>query len=133
MELIAGVSLWELAKHAGSWLTNLKRAKKARKQESRNALRKVVIVARKTGVYLRQMQDTGQRQHATEAELTGLWTELGYALEDLGIEKLAKRCRISGQYWAAPEDMDPVFLQKADVGLRRMEELAEQLLHELAS
>lgn len=88
---------WELAKHAASWLTNLKRAKHARKRESIDALRKVVVAARRTAVYLRQMRDTGQRHHATELELTTLWTELGYALEDLGIEKLAKRCRITGK------------------------------------
>lgn len=131
MELIAGVSLWELAKHASSWLTNLKRAKKARKQESVVALRRVVIAARKTAVYLRQLRDTGKRHHPTEADLTTLWTELGFALEDLGIEKLAKRCRISGKYWADPEDMDPVFLDKADIGLTRMERLAEALLQEI--
>ncbi len=128
MDLMTGTAWWELAKHAASWLTNLKRAKQARKRESIDALRKVVVAARRTAVYLRQMRDTGQRQHATESELTTLWTELGYALEDLGIEKLAKRCRITGKYWADPEDMDPVFLDKADVGLKRMEEIAELLL-----
>lgn len=131
MEPITGVSLWELAKHAGMWLTNLKRARLARKRESVTALRQVVIAARRTAVYLRQLRDTGRRDHATETELTTRWTELGFALDDLELDKLAKRCQISGRYWADPADMDPVFLDKADVGLRRMEQLAQTMLREL--
>ena len=62
-----------------------------------------------------------------------LWTELGFALEDLGITKLAKRCRIKGKHWADPTKTDKEFLEKADVGLERMEQLANEVLREISS
>lgn len=131
IEIVTAISLWELTKHARRWLSNLKRAHRARKQESVDALRKVIIATRKTTVYLRQLKDTGQRTHAAEAELSTRWTELSFALTDLGIDALAKRCRIKGKEWADPSQMDPVYLAKADVGLERMEQLATDLLRDI--
>jgi len=130
-EVVTAISLWELVKHTGTWVTNLKRAKDSRKKESVDALRKVVIAARQTAVYMRQLKDTGEKSHKTESELSVLWTELGFALEDLGIDKLAKRCRITGKHWADPEKMDQEYLDKADVGLEKMERLANEVLQEI--
>jgi hypothetical protein len=131
VEIFSEVSLWELVKHIGRWLANLNRAQDKRKLESIDALRRVVVAARKTAVYMRQLQESGRQSHKTEAELSVLWTELGFALEDLGIEKLAKRCRIKGRQWAQPSRMDKEYLEKADVGLERMEQLANQLLRQI--
>ncbi|SFM50517.1 hypothetical protein [Marinobacter zhejiangensis] len=131
IEVVTAISLWELVKHAGSWVVNLQRARTSRKAESVEALRKVVIAARHTAVYMRQLQDTGQRSHKKEEELAILWTELSFALEDLGMDKLAKRCRIKGKEWADPQSMDVSYLEKADAGLERMEQLANALLKEI--
>ncbi|MGZ8982474.1 MAG: hypothetical protein ACXW11_00800 [Methylotenera sp.] len=131
IEILTGISLWELVKHTGRWLSNLKRAKDTRKKESIEALRKVVIAARKTSVYMRQLQETGSRSHETEAELAVLWTELSFALQDLGVTKLAKRCYIKGKQWADPSQMDKDYLEKADVGLEKMELLANEVLLEI--
>lgn len=60
-----------------------------------------------------------------------MWSELGFRLKDLGLGALAKRCDISGRYWADPTQFDSEFLQRADVGLERMEQLARQLLAEV--
>lgn len=133
IEILTGISLWELVKHTGSWLSNLRRAKETRKKESVEALRKVVIAARRTSVYMRQLQETGHRTHEIEAELAVLWTELGFALQDLGVDKLAKRCYIKGRQWADPNQMDKDYLEKADVGLEKMEQLANELLLEISS
>ncbi len=130
LELVSAISIWELVKHTGSWLSNLKRAKGARKQESIEALRKVILAARKTTVYMRQLKETGKACHQTEAEIALLWTELSFALDDLGIGKLAKRCRIKGRQWTDPSRLDKEFLEKADVGLERMEQLANEILRE---
>ena len=130
-EVVTAISLWELVKHTGSWVTNLKRAKDARKKESVEALRKVVIAARQTSVYMRHLRDTGKRSHQKESELSMLWTELGFALEDLGISKLSKRCQIKGKHWADPEKTDREYLEKADVGLEKMEQLANEVLREI--
>lgn len=71
-EVVTAISLWELVKHTGIWVTNLKRAKDARKKESVEALRKVVIAARKTSIYMRQLKDTGKRTYQEENELSVL-------------------------------------------------------------
>jgi hypothetical protein len=131
MAVISDISLWALFKHLGSWLGNLSRARQQRKRESIEALRAVVVAARHTQAYLRQLEDTGQQNHATEANLAGLWTDLGFRLNDLGLTKLAKRCDIRGRYWADPKILDADFLQRADIGLERMEQLARQLLAEI--
>jgi len=44
---------------------------------------------------------------------------------------LAKRCDIRGRYWADPNILDADLLQRADIGLERMEQLARQLLAEI--
>jgi hypothetical protein len=131
IEFITAISLWELVKHTTIWVTNLKRAKDGRKQESIDALRKVVIAAQQTTVYIRQLREAGQQSHAKEAELAKLWTELGFALEDLGINKLAKRCHINGIQWTDPSKMDKAYLEKADASLEKMEQLANQVLIEM--
>ncbi len=131
IEIITAISLWELIKHTSAWVTNLKRAKETRKQQSVNALRKVVIAAQKTAIYMRLLQEGGKQSLEAEAELATLWTELSFALQDLGIDKLAKRCLIKGKQWANPTQLDKAFLDKADVGLEKMEQLANQLLSEI--
>ena len=128
--MISDASLWQLFRHLSQWLGNLSRAKQQRQRESIEALRAVVVAARHTQAYLRQLDDTGQQDHATEAQLATLWTELGFRLSDLGLAKLAKRCDIRGRYWANPEALDKDFLKRADIGLERMEQMALQLLAE---
>ena len=120
--------LRELFRHLRAWLANLQRASAARKRESLAALRAVVMAARHTQVYLRRLRQDGGQDHATEANLAGMWTDLGFRLQDLGLTKLAKRCDINGRYWADPEQFDDAFLREADAGLQRMERLARQLL-----
>ena len=129
MAVISDLSLWELFKHLRQWLGNLSRAGTERKRQSTEALRAVVVAARHTQVYLRQLEDSGQQNHATEAQLAEMWTDLGFRLIDLGLTKLAKRCDIKGRYWADPDQFNDEFLQKADVGLESMEQLARQLMN----
>ena len=129
--MVSDVSLWQLFRHLGQWLGNLSRAKQQRQRESIEALRAVVVAARHTQAYLRQLDDSGRQDHATEAQLATLWTELGFRLGDLGLTKLAKRCDIRGRYWANPDTLEKDFLKRADIGLERMEQMALQLLAEI--
>jgi len=121
--------LWDIFKHIRSWLANLDRAGESRKLQSIQALRDVITAARETAVYLRQVKDSGRPNHKTETHLSVLWTKLGFALEDLGISKLAKRCQIKGKQWSDPEHYDADFINRADISLERMEQLARQILH----
>lgn len=132
MELLTRPMLWALLKHVKQWLTNLNRANQERQAQSVAALRSVIVASRNTAIYLRQLQDTGQPCHQREAALCEQWTRLGFALSDLGLGTLAKRCEIKGRYWAEPQQFDHDFLQKADVGLARMEQLARQMLRQVA-
>jgi hypothetical protein len=122
--------LWDAFKHLRSWLANLARASDARKQESIQALRKVVTAARETAVYIRQLAD-GKQDHKIESHLAVLWTDLGFALADLNLNKLAKRCQITGKQWASPDHYDALFIKRADVSLERMEELAQEILQQI--
>ena len=131
MAVISDISLWQLFRHLSQWLGNLSRARQQRQRESIEALRAVVVAARHTQAYLRQLDDSGRQDHANEAKLAVLWTELGFRLSDLGLTKLAKRCDIRGRYWANPDELDEDFLQRADVGLERIEQLARTLLAEI--
>ena len=114
MAVLTDISLWELIRHLKRWLTNLRRAGEARRSQSIDALRAVIVA-----------------DHDREAALSETWTELGFRLQDLGLRQLAKRCDIKGRYWADPEQFDPDFLNKADVGLSRMEQLARQMVAEI--
>ena len=131
MAILTDINLWHLIRHLGRWLSNLQRAGDERKASSIMALRAVVIAARHTQTYVRQLADTAKQDHRTEAGLATMWTELGFRLQDLSLEKLAKRCDINGRYWADPARFDSDFLSKADVGLERMEKLARQLILEI--
>jgi hypothetical protein len=128
MELINSASLYALFKHGLQWLGNLRRAKRSRLEESVGALRQVITASRETAVYLRQVKETGKPDHSVERHLTVLWTQLGFTLKDLGLDKLAKRCQVTGMRWADPARFDKEFLDKADVSLERMEQLARAIL-----
>lgn len=131
MDLITGNTLYGLFRHGLQWLGNLRRARPARIEASVQALRRVITAARETAVYLRQFAQTRQSDHQVERRLTVLWTELGFALQDLGIEKLAKRCQITGARWADPSRFDREFLDRADVSLERMEQMARRMLADI--
>ncbi|MGH1487279.1 MAG: hypothetical protein ACRBCI_13785 [Cellvibrionaceae bacterium] len=131
MAAIEPNTLYQLLKHGYNWLSNLRRAKSARKQESVIALRRVITASRETAVYLRQYQESKKRIYKIERGLTLLWTELGFALDDLGLSKLAKRCQVTGKHWSDPAYYEEAFLEKADISLDRMERLAKELLLEL--
>ena len=130
IELTAG-DLLSLISHAKKWVSNLRRAKLARKRESKGALRDVILAVRKTTLYTRSLKEGGAKSLEQERELSLLWTELSFKLEDLGLTKLAKRCSIGGKYWADPASMDSEFLEKAGVGLEDIERLARLSLQEL--
>lgn len=131
MDNISAGLLWDIFKHVRSWLANLDRAGNDRKQESIRALRDVITAARETAVYIRHMNDNGTRNYATESHLSILWTELGFALEDLKLNKLAKRCQIKGKHWSDPGHYEEDFIKKADVSLDRMECLAREILYKI--
>lgn len=131
MEAVTSSALWEISKHGYNWLSNLRRAKGERKRQSIYALRNVILSSRETAVYIRQLNETGRRDHSVERRLSVLWTDLGFALSDLGLNKLAKRCNIKGKHWSDPTHYDQEFLDKADVKLDRMERLASELLFEI--
>lgn len=132
METVSASLLWEIFKHARQWLRNLRRASQKRKRQSVQALRRIITASRETAVYVRQLKETGDRDHHTERQLSLKWTELAFELEDLGIKELANKCQIKGKHWSNPNHYDREFLKKADVSLDRMEQLAQEILDEIS-
>ncbi|PHS33075.1 MAG: hypothetical protein COA95_01845 [Methylophaga sp.] len=120
-----------LLTHLKKWVSNLRRASKQRKLESKSALRDVIKAVRKTTVYTRSLQQYRKTSLEQDSELSLLWTELSFKLDDLGLNKLAKRCHITGIYWSDPSQLDRDFLDKAEVGLSDIERLAKLNLQEL--
>jgi len=131
MEGVSARLLWEIFKHVRSWLANLDRAGEARKRRSVEALRRLVTAARQTAVYIRQLQDGGPRDHEFERRLAALWTELGFELKDLGLDKLAGKCRMRGRHWSDPGRYDRAFLDKAAASLEQIERSALAILDEI--
>lgn len=115
----------ELVIHLKKWVTNLRRAGKQRQHESKAALRDVIKAVRHTTVYSRSLKQNKKTSLKQERELSLLWTDLSFQLEDLGLTKLAKRCHITGIYWSDPLQLDKDFLDKAAVGLADIERLAK--------
>lgn len=79
-----------LISHVKRWLGNLLSARALRKRESTEALRAVVKAVRKTTVYLRHLREGSKRSRRLESELALLWTDLAFAVEDIGLDALAK-------------------------------------------
>lgn len=127
MAEISSTLLWNIFRHTRSWLANLARAGEQRKKQSIRALRDVIFASRETAVYIRHLEQGNSPSRKTERDLSLLWTKLGFALHDLGIGGLAKRCQIKGKHWANPDQYDEEFLKKADVSLERMESIARQI------
>ncbi|MEE4362130.1 MAG: hypothetical protein V2I63_11480 [Pseudomonadales bacterium] len=114
--------------HVRRWLANLARARSTRRIESEAALQNVVRAARETALYMRQLKATGVPDHARERELALRWTDLGFELQRLGMDALAKRCDIKGREWVDPEQFDALFLARAQVRLSDLEKQARVLL-----
>ncbi len=130
---LSAKELLSIITHVKQWVGNLRRAKQQRKQESKKALRAVISVVRETTVYLRSLKEGGKKSIAKEERLSLKWTQLGFELEDLGLDKLASRCNIKGRYWANPGDFDQDFLARTGMRLNDIETLAQKSLAELDS
>lgn len=121
---LGATELKNLLTHITRWLVNLGRANDARKQASIAAVREVILVTRRTATYLRHVEQTCQQDVKQEQDLAERWTRLGFTMQDLGLNKLAKRCDIRGRAWADPAKFTAEFLEKADVSLESIEKLA---------
>jgi hypothetical protein len=115
-----------LATHVATWLRNLARARSARQQESLQAINHVIAALRMTQAYSRGLKE-GHKNHSTEGEIAAQWTRLAHELERLGLMALAKKCDITGRYWADPSQLDEVFLKQAKTDLASVEKLARDL------
>lgn len=125
---ISASEILSIITHIKKWVTNLLRAKAKRKQQSKDALRAVIKAVRETTIYLRIIRETGKNSIKKERELSLLWTELSFKLEDIKLKKLAERCIILSRYWADPLDFDDSFLSKAGSRLEDIEKLTQTSL-----
>ncbi len=130
IELSAGEWL-SIITHIKKWVGNLLRAKENRKKESKEALRAVIKAVRETTLYLRRLREGGGKSLKKERELSLLWTELSFRIEDLKLDRLAERCNLMGRYWADPTLFDAAFLNRAGKRLADVEKLAYTSLEQI--
>ncbi|MCW8886199.1 MAG: hypothetical protein OQK12_13260 [Motiliproteus sp.] len=129
IESVAGkAAVSALATHIVRWIANLGRAGDYRKEQSRQCLERVILAVRKTAVYCRSLDQGKPVSHDKEAEIAIEWTQLALELERLKLDKLAKKCRVSGWYWEDQGRFDEEFLRKAQVSFNHIETLASRLL-----
>lgn len=124
--VVAASTAKTIATHVAKWLHNLWRAGESRQKQSLQAIDKVIPALRLTAAYSRGLQK-GIVNPTTEGEIAAKWSELANELYDLGLDALAKKCDVSGRYWADPAQFAPGFLEQADVGLEAVEKLARDL------
>ncbi len=131
VEAVGGAAVSALTTHILKWITNLSRAGKERKKESRACLKKVILAVRKTSIYCRALDEGQQINYAKEEEISIEWTELALELDRLKLNKLAKKCRVKGWYWQNQGRFDQAFLEKAQISFSQVERLANQLIREI--
>ena len=117
--------------HVKKWVTNLIRANKERKEQSIDALRAVVQAARKTKIYSPYLHKEDNKSIDKKAELSALWTDLSFALVDIGLIKLSKSCNNLGSYWADPAAFEENFIETLGNRLQDIEERARKSLKEI--
>jgi hypothetical protein len=125
-----------LIKHVKQWAGNLSRGKIQRKTESIKALRSVLVAIRKTERYVTNLSEGLQQKRNIEEEISVLWTNLAFDLEDLKLNKLAKVCRIKGKYWSTRKEngtsaFTKDFLEKAGTRLSDVEKLVNLSIYEV--
>ena len=128
IELITSLSLWELVKHGTGWIANLSRAGRKRKEESREALRQVIVAARLTRSYCIHILEKDKRKEEREQELIRSWTELSFTLQDLGLSLLAGKCDLQGKTWSDRWTGDRSVLKKIIASLDKTEAAAREML-----
>jgi hypothetical protein len=119
-----------LIRHVKQWLANLSRAGDQRKNQSKQALRAVLLAVRETEAYVTDLVDGHPPSRPREREIALRWTALSFELEDLGLNKLAKVCQIKGKYWATRKKdgssaFTEDFLRKAGTRLADIERAAQ--------
>lgn len=130
-EVVGGAAVSGLTTHLLKWISNLKRAGRRRKLESRACLERVVLAVRKTSIYCRSLDEGQSVNHHIEAEISMEWTSLAFELDRLKLTNLAKKCRVKGWYWENQGRFDAVFLSKAQISFEHVERQAYQLLREI--
>jgi hypothetical protein len=117
--------------HVKKWVTNLLRAKEIRKRESKDALRAVINAVRETRLYLRSIREEHKKSIDKEGQLSSLWTDLSFKLDDIKLSNLCERCSMMGRYWTDPALFDDESLNTAQDRLFDIEHIAHEGLDEI--
>ena len=121
--------LLSLGKFVLQWLQGLNRASGERKAECIKALDRVIAATRETQRYCTE-RDCGRVDSHKEGQLAGMWTDLSFELDRVGVKKLAKRCDVKGRYWGArgsSEKFSEEWLNQADITLESVSRLARRI------
>lgn len=119
--------------HIKKWVTNLLRAKKERKKQSREALEAVILAIIETQIYLGDIKERGKKAKSKKIEknLALLWTGLSLKVRSIKLEKLATSCKDLGKYWAVPSLFSKEYIKSINSNLSEIETRAENILNQI--
>lgn len=129
-----GVSeILSIITHIKKWVTNLLRAKKERKKQSKEALEAVILAIIETQIYLGDIKERGKKAKSKKIEknLALLWTGLSLKVRSIKLEKLAASCKDLGKYWVDPSLVSKDFIEGLKCNLSEVEKLAENILDQI--
>ncbi len=121
---------WEVAKHLKKWVTNLKRARENRKNESIEALRQVIVASRGMRIYINEWKE-GVRDYPSEKQLSEEWTKLGFLVKDLGLQDLSNKCDELALKLTMIDQVGKETVEKTREALVSIEERAREILNEV--
>lgn len=120
-------NLIQLFHNVIGWLKSARDAQVQDEAHYRRALLSVYLAANETKAYLATMKRRKSPDRERERNLSRLWSEAAVELRKLEPD-LARRCLLTGDYWADPTEWSEQALQEARITLKEVYERARELL-----
>ncbi len=125
--MIDAGTLMRLFDNVLGWLKSARDERAKNEERYRRALLSVYLAANETKAYLATMKRRKHPDHDRERNLSRLWSEAAVDLRKVDPD-LAKRCLLTGDYWADPTAWSEPALQEARITLKELYERARELL-----
>lgn len=109
------------------WLKSAREDRVQDEERHRRALLSVYLAANETKAYLATMKRRKHPDRDRERTLSRLWSEAAVDLRKVDPD-LARRCLLSGDYWADPTEWSEEALEEARITLRELYDRARALL-----
>ena len=120
-------NLIQLFNNVIGWLKSARDEQAQEEEHYRHALLSVYLAANETKAYLAMMKRRKYPDRERERNLSRLWSEAAVELRKVDPD-LARRCLLTGDYWADPTAWSEQALGEARITLKELYERARELL-----